>query len=221
MEKIEIPLESIQPFYPVKNQDSPETESTQRLIDQLGLKPHPEGGYYVETDRNSLRISNPFSPSATGLEAGSDRTRSASSTIFYFLTPRSSVGAFHRNKGRTVHTWHQGRGCYVIIHPKLGPGESHRNESGLGGYYLETFIVGPNIGRGEKIQWVVDGGKYKASFLLPDSESGASDRDRHNLHLNRQSDSEEVECPYHKTSSSGGLLISEVYTLTVDPWVYE
>ncbi len=33
-------------------------------------------------------------------------------------------------------------------------------------------MVGPNVEKGEKLQWIVDGGKYKASFLLPDEEDG-------------------------------------------------
>lgn len=46
--------------------------------------------------------------------------------------------------------------------------------------------MGPNVECGERMQWVVDGGKYKASFLLPDS-------------LDQDQD-----------GYSGGLLISEV-----------
>ena len=41
----------------------------------------------------------------------------------------------------------------------------------------------PNVHSGEKLQWMVEGGKYKASFLLPDIDG---------------------------TTESGGLLISEV-----------
>jgi predicted cupin superfamily sugar epimerase len=37
---------------------------------------------------------------------------------------------------------------------------------------IETFVVGQDIAKGERLQWVVDGGKYKASFLLPDEEGG-------------------------------------------------
>lgn len=37
---------------------------------------------------------------------------------------------------------------------------------------IETFIVGPNIQNGEKSQWVVEGGKFKGCFLLPDSQDG-------------------------------------------------
>ena len=51
---------------------------------------------------------------------------------------------------------------------------------------IETFVVGHDIHGGERVQWLVEGGKYKASFLLPDVEGG---------------------------SDSEGLLISEVHSL--------
>lgn len=38
---------------------------------------------------------------------------------------------------------------------------------------IETYIVGPNVAKGERLQWIVDGGKFKASYLLPDEESGS------------------------------------------------
>lgn len=31
---------------------------------------------------------------------------------------------------------------------------------------IETFVVGKDVSRGEKAVWIVEGGKYKASFLL-------------------------------------------------------
>jgi predicted cupin superfamily sugar epimerase len=50
----------------------------------------------------------------------------------------------------------------VLIHAD-GPGKEKR---------IESFVVGQNVEKGEKLQWIVDGGKYKASFLLPDDEGG-------------------------------------------------
>ena len=35
-------------------------------------------------------------------------------------------------------------------------------------------MVGPDVLKGERVQWIVDGGKYKCSFLLPDQEGGSS-----------------------------------------------
>lgn len=108
-------------------------------------------------------------------------SRAASTTIHYYLTPASPLGAFHRNRGRTVHTHHRGRARYVIIHadevaPSSRPGgygsdnEEDTKEKKLwsGKARVETFVVGPDVLAGERVQWIVEGGKYKASFLLED-----------------------------------------------------
>lgn len=59
-----------------------------------------------------------------------------------------------------MHTLHKGRGRYVLIH-----------EEGR----VETFIVGHDILNGERLQWIVEGGVWKASFLLPDVNVDASE----------------------------------------------
>ena len=121
----------------------------------------------METDRDPLRIPNPFlnddqnDRETTAASSGDNTTRSASTSIFYLITPHSPTGAFHRNSGRTVHTLHRGRGRYVIIHADEVEGTNKKAR-------IETFVVGHDLLRGEKLQWVVEGGKYKASFLLPD-----------------------------------------------------
>lgn len=135
-----------------------ETPSIRDLIKMLRLQKHPEGGYFDETDRDPLRVLNPFRSSSND----DDSTRSASTTIYYLLTPANPKGHFHRNKGRTIHTLHFGRGRYVIIHGD----EKEKGEKAR----IETFVVGHDIHAGEKVQWLVEGGKYKASFLLPDAE---------------------------------------------------
>ena len=186
--------------------DSTGIISLQYLIANLGLKMHPEGGYYVETDRDPLQVPNPFllqdqekpastSPSGSLLlpppplkqqlaeePLGDNSTRSAGTSIYYLLTPGDPKGSFHRNKGRTIHTLYQGRGRYVIIH-------ADEVQSG-GKARIETFVVGHNVQNGERLQWVVEGGKYKASFLLPDGED---------------------------SSTSKGLLISEVMRIHLSP----
>lgn len=140
-----------------------ESGATQAIINALNLAKHPEGGYFAETDRDQRLVANPFLNSS---EPG-DVTRCASTSIYYYLTPASSFGAFHRNKGRTVHTLHRGRGRYVLIHVDEVEGTSNKAR-------VETFVVGQDIAKGERLQWVVEGGKYKASFLLPDSPDGSS-----------------------------------------------
>jgi predicted cupin superfamily sugar epimerase len=167
-------------FHPSSTPDSP---SLQLLIKNLNLQPHIEGGYYLETDRASDTVPSPFPFHSTSTSTknlapqrpGFDPDlRNTSTTIYYLLTPSGPQGGFHRNKARTVHTLHRGRGRYVII---------HADEEGRGGEKkIETFVVGPNVDKGERLQWIVEGGKFKASFLLPDEEGG---------------------------TGSGGLLISE------------
>lgn len=80
-----------------------------------------------------------------------------------------------------MHTLHSGRGVYVLLHVDEMEGGSRVR--------IESFVVGRDVARGERLQWVVEGGKYKASFLLDvgDGEGGGTDC---------------AEC--------GGLLISEV-----------
>lgn len=137
----------------------------------LHLQSHPEGGWFVETDRDTLRVPT---PSSFFPKKDNDSTRSASTTIFYFLSPSSPQGYFHRNKARTVHTLHKGRGRYVLIHAD----EVSSSEDKLGSLQfnskarVETFVVGQDVEKGERLQWIVEGGKFKASFLLPDGGDG-------------------------------------------------
>ena len=86
-----------------------------------------------------------------------------------------------------MHTLHKGRARYVIIHadevapsdrpsgygPEESESESGADENKLwtGKARVETYVVGQDVLGGEKLQWIVDGGKYKASFLL-DTEDG-------------------------------------------------
>ncbi|RFU29804.1 hypothetical protein B7463_g6546, partial [Scytalidium lignicola] len=150
--------------------DKEEPQHLHDLISRLGLQPHIEGGYFVETDRAADIVPSPFPsekestltlvPQRPGFKAD---VRNSSTTIFYLLTPNTPQGGFHRNKGRTVHTLHKGRGRYVIIHADE-EGKEKR---------IETFLVGQNIAAGERLQWIVEGGKYKASYLLPDTDKGS------------------------------------------------
>ena len=151
------------------SQDSKEPPYIEELIAKLDLQPHIEGGFFVESDRAPDTVPSPFpieksstselAPKRPGFDP---KLRNSSTTIYYLLTPNGPQGGFHRNKGRTVHTLHKGRGRYVIIHAD-DSGKEKR---------IETFVVGPDVARGERLQWIVDGGKYKASYLLPDKVGG-------------------------------------------------
>lgn len=160
----------IKPFFTMASQgEASEPPSTAAIIQALNMIPHIEGGYFAETDRDPLLIPSPFPFTPASEEtlslAGPQRpgfdpkVRNASTTIFYLLTPASPQGNFHRNRARTVHTLHKGRGRYALID---AAGE------------VETFVVGQDVSRGERLQWIVEGDHYKASYLLPDEEGGQS-----------------------------------------------
>ncbi|KAH8671335.1 RmlC-like cupin domain-containing protein [Xylariales sp. PMI_506] len=159
-----------------------EPEALQAIISGLSMLTHIEGGYFVETDRDPLLIASPF-PQDTSYSSEASKLvpqrpgfdpqfRNASTSIYYLLTSISPQGNFHRNRARTVHTLHRGRGVYILIHADE---EDVEYEGGGRGKRIEVFTVGPDVGKGEKLQWIVEGGKYKASFLLPDAEVGGSE----------------------------------------------
>ncbi|KAJ4184738.1 hypothetical protein NW759_017014 [Fusarium solani] len=153
-------------FIPVWQDESPLVASH---IETLALEPHIEGGYFKETDVSVASISSPYA-----LEPLSEETlsltgglrsdfrplfRRLSTTIYYYLTPNRPQCHFHRNRSRIIHSLHLGRGRYVLISP-----DGH----------VETYIVGHNIEKGERLQWIIEGGVWQASNLL-DAEDGENE----------------------------------------------
>ncbi|WAO97206.1 Cupin-5 domain-containing protein [Fusarium falciforme] len=153
-------------FIPVSQDESPLVASH---IETLGLEPHIEGGYFKETDVSVASISSPYA-----LEPLSEETlsltgglrsdfrplfRRLSTTIYYYLTPNRPQCHFHRNRSRIVHSLHLGRGRYVLISP-----DGH----------VETYVVGHNTEKGERLQWIIEGGVWQASYLL-DAKDGENE----------------------------------------------
>lgn len=148
---LKLPSPSLLPFpNPYPPTESP---SAQTLISILNLSPTLKAAtlskstvipssripsFLVLTDPNLLK---PPKPPQTA-------NRSASTTIFYPLSPHSPVGSFHRNKGRTIHTLHRRRRTYVVIHADEVGAEG-------GAARVETFTVGGHLEKGERLQWVV------------------------------------------------------------------
>ena len=107
-----------------------------RLIAQLGLQPHPEGGFYRETWRAAQALALP------GRYGGAR----ASGTAIYYLLEAGDRSALHRIASDEVWHFYAGQPLRVVmLHPSgeredllLGPawerGESHReaDEPGRG-----------------------------------------------------------------------------------------
>ncbi|KAG0070515.1 hypothetical protein BGZ90_012619 [Linnemannia elongata] len=164
-----ISLSLLKPIY-TPNPSSEEPSYIQSTLSTLSLDPHIEGGYYALTDINTASTPSPYPPEPLsartldltgGLREGYDPAkRLLSTSIFYYLTPNRPMGSFHRNRSRIIHTLVKGRGRYVLIHPDGR---------------VESFVVGHDIGKGEKVTWTVEGGVWKASFLLqPSAGDGPS-----------------------------------------------
>lgn len=137
------------------------TAHIQNLISTLNLTPNIESGYFIETDRSPLAIPSPYPHPAT---SSTPQTRNLSTTILYLLTPHSPICVLHRNKSRAIHSLHHGRGRYVIIHADDATSTSTSTLGAKEMARVEVFDVGCDIGKGEKRQWVVEGGKWKGSF---------------------------------------------------------
>lgn len=74
------------------------------IIRLLDMKPHPEGGHYVETFRAS---------------AASER---AASTAIYYLLQADEVSAWHRVDGDEHWLWHAGGPLVLTLSPPDGKG---------------------------------------------------------------------------------------------------
>ncbi len=107
----------------------------QRLIADLGLSAHPEGGWYRETYRSPERVTT-----SRGV------TRSATTSIYFLLTS-GAFSAFH--KLASDETWHFYRGVPVTIEI-IAPSGTHERRT---------------IGSGDALQTTVAGGAYFASHV--------------------------------------------------------
>ena len=114
------------------------------LVENLGLVPHPEGGYYRETYRadGSFDLSN---------NTDYDGERNYATAIYFLLT-EGNFSAWHRIKQDEV--WHFYSGSPLAVHAISQEGE-----------YSKT-LLGQSTGKGEVFQYVVPGGHWFASESL-------------------------------------------------------
>ena len=117
-----------------------------KLVQQLGLKPHPEGGFYSESYRASDTVIRQ-----------TDGTERASSTAIYYLLENGAWSAWHRIASDEV--WHFYAGSPLNVYVLTPEGE------------LVTHCLGPALERaGVVYQAVVPAGYWFAAELVnPDS----------------------------------------------------
>ena len=116
-----------------------------RIIDELGLQPHPEGGYYKETYRSPGQIED------SGLPANYSGKRSYSTCIYFMLTS-VDFSAFHRIQQDEI--WHFYEGTSIHLHT-ISPE----------GVYRDT-LIGRDIFSGEQPQVIVPGNHWFAAEVI-------------------------------------------------------
>ena len=98
--------------------------NAQQVIDQLGLKPHPEGGHYRETFRDI------------------DDEGSCASTAIYYLLEAGDVSRWHRVHG-SAEVWHfySGAPLALTVSANGHDAESFRLGSALTAGQLPQIVV--------------------------------------------------------------------------------
>jgi predicted cupin superfamily sugar epimerase len=115
------------------------------LIAQLGLRPHPEGGYYAETFRSELTVQ----------AHGGAR---AATTAIYFLLLSGDFSAFHRVRSDEV--WHHYAGDSLELSLLDARGG------------LQQLRLGGALTAGERPQAVVPRDVLQAACLVPGGRHG-------------------------------------------------
>lgn len=84
--------------------------TVEQLTEKLGLKAHPEGGFYIETYKADMQVKAPYGERSAG-------------TAIYFLVTQDSVSRLH--KIDADETWHFYMGGPLNI-VELRPSEPHK-----------------------------------------------------------------------------------------------
>ena len=121
----------------------------QLLIDQFGLQPHPEGGWYAESYKSKETIPNYGLPK----RYKGDR---AFSTCIYFLLEKGNFSAFH--KIQSDECWHFYSGDPMNVFVIRENGE------------IDVILVGNDITKGHVFQYVVPANCWFASRPAEGSE---------------------------------------------------
>ncbi|SCU80892.1 LANO_0B01442g1_1 [Lachancea nothofagi CBS 11611] len=143
-------------------------QSLQEWINHFGLEKHAENGYFKETDRSPFEFEcgkdsgegqdddekNSVMPTDSQ-QPEYKSNRNFSTLIYYMLTPDAPVSKMIMNTSRNIHILQRGKGQFVLVYPD---GK------------IKSFKVGFDYASGEVSQWVVPGGVWKASFLIPNEE---------------------------------------------------
>mmetsp|Transcript_4505 Transcript_4505/g.8650 ORF Transcript_4505/g.8650 Transcript_4505/m.8650 type:complete len:250 (-) Transcript_4505:189-938(-) len=148
------------------------------IVSSLGLVPHPEGGFFLETWRTGTLPMVTRGQTALDVSKRSlvdtdradrrpdkDYRRNCISSIFWMPTAASPKLWLGVNQSDHIHYYHGGSAFEYFL---VDPATSDRPEPPM-----RRVILGPNLAAGHLLQMPVQGGTWKAGRLLP--SSGGSD----------------------------------------------
>ena len=113
-------------------------DDVRAVVDRLGLAPHPEGGWFVETWRAA---------------AARDGERAAASAILYLLAA-GERSHWHRVDAAEIWQWSAGEALELRIAPPDSGGS------------VETIRLGGDVVVGERPQAVVPAGAWQSAATL-------------------------------------------------------
>ena len=113
------------------------------IIDKLGLKPHPERGYYLETYRASSEVQS----------QRHGGVRSASTAIYFLITAKEPATFLHRLMSDEVFHFYDGGPLEIL---RLSPDGT-----------WDVAVLGMNLDAGERPQIVVPAGTWFGTELRP------------------------------------------------------
>jgi predicted cupin superfamily sugar epimerase len=122
----------------LSNSLTAQTLTAAAVIRLLGLNPHPEGGHFRETFRDTRQV---------------DGGRSASTAI-YFLLARGERSHWHRVDAVEVWHWHAG----APLELKIAPSEGH----------IERVTLGNDLASGQRPQAIVPAHAWQAAQTVGD-----------------------------------------------------
>jgi len=112
-----------------------------QIVRLLDLEPHPEGGRYRETFRDTATVAS-----------GTDSARAASTAI-YFLLRAGEVSRWHRVDASEVWHWYAGAPLALTLADAAG---------------RRDVQLGPDLAAGERPQAVVPAGAWQQAASLGD-----------------------------------------------------
>jgi predicted cupin superfamily sugar epimerase len=104
------------------------TMTADQIIEHLAMQPHPEGGFYCETFRDTQRV---------------DENGRAASTAIYFLLKAGQSSHWHTVDAAEIWHWYAGAPLELGIAPPQGPAERITLGNDLTGGHRPQAVVPP------------------------------------------------------------------------------